>query len=71
MCSDLVVLRFQILNDQPAFAEGIEYFTPPAFSPELIVGTFDIPVLPWTARIDIERFDTLFLEPLSILGIHD
>ena len=65
MWANLVIFPFPIIHHNPAFGESIEYFTPQAFSPELVVETFDIPVLPWTTRINVERFDTLFLESLS------
>ena len=65
MGANLVIFLFPIIHHNSAFGESIAYFTPQAFSPELVVETFDIPVLPWTTRINVERFDTLFLEPLS------
>jgi len=65
MWSDLVIFPFPIIHDHLAFGESIEYFTPQAFSPELVVETFHIPILPRTAGIDIECFDILFLELLS------
>jgi hypothetical protein len=64
MWSDLVILSFPIIHDHPEFGESVEYFTPQAFSPELVMETFHIPVLGWTAWIDLQRFDILFLEPL-------
>ena len=65
MWANLVIFPFPIIHHNPAFGESIEYFRPQAFSPEPVVESFDIPVLPWTTRINVERFDTLFLEPLS------
>jgi hypothetical protein len=65
MWSDLVIFPFPIVHDHPAFSQGIEYFSPQTFPPELVMETFDIPVLPWAAWGDIQRFDILLLQPIS------
>ena len=49
------------LSHNPALSKLIEYFTPQTFSLELCLGNFDITALPWTARLNVERFNTLFL----------
>jgi len=63
MWSDVVIFPFPIVHGHSAFSQGIEYFSPQTFSPELVMETIDITVLPCAAWADIQPCNILLLQP--------
>jgi hypothetical protein len=54
--TDGVVLIAPLLDDDPSLVQAVEDFLVEAFVAQLSVEGFAIAVLPWTARLDLERF---------------
>lgn len=47
------------------FSQRIEDFAVQQFVAQSCVEAFDIAVLPWTAGLDVQRFDTDLAQPLA------
>ena len=56
MRADSVVLIAPLLDDDPGLLQTVEDFLIEAFVAQFAVEGLAIAVLPWTARLDVERF---------------
>jgi hypothetical protein len=60
----MVVFNAPILDHHPGFGQCPELLPLKAFFPQAAVEAFNEPVLPRTARIDVERADAGIMQPL-------
>ncbi len=64
MRSCVVVILEPVSEDDPGLAQCVNQFPVQTFFAETAIEAFHIAILPWTARINVEGFDIVFLEPL-------
>jgi len=61
----IVILSTPVLDNHPSFSERPQLFAVQAFFTRTCVDAFDDAILPWTTRIDVERFDLILSQPLT------
>jgi hypothetical protein len=61
----IVILSTPVIDNHPSFSERPQLFAVQAFFTQTCVEAFDDAILPWTTRIDVERFDLILSQPLT------
>ena len=62
--ANFIELPAPVSDHYSAFAQRVEDLPSEAFPAELVVEAFHVTILPGAARIDVEGFDSLFLQPV-------
>jgi len=63
-----VVVQSPLLYQHLGLPESVEQFSVEQLIPQAAMEALNIAVLPWAARLDIERLDLQRREPLPNLG---
>ena len=64
MRANVVVVVAPVSEDDARFAQSVEHFAVEALDPEAAVETLGITILPGAARINVDRFDIVFTQPV-------